>query len=130
MDRVNEIFNHLELNPEEYTEEEKINLILEVFYSTLTKIKAELFNNMVEKPLDIIGALIASLGGTPISHDDKEEKVEKIKDNYFNHILKYNDNPSQFFKDEIKIFHNVSEKLIRKIGKLYDLAEDNGIQNR
>lgn len=125
MDRVNEIFNHLELNPEEYTEEEKINLILEVFYSTLTKIKAELFNNMVEKPLDIIGALIASLGGTPISHDDKEEEVEKIKDNYFNYILKYNDNPSQFFKDEIKIFHNVSEKLIRKIGKLYDLAEDN-----
>jgi hypothetical protein len=38
--------------------------------------------------------------------------------------VKYENNPLGFFKAEIDKFHRVADQVIRKIGKLYDMAQD------
>jgi hypothetical protein len=57
-------------------------------------------------------------------NDDKDEKMDNIRNQFVRHISKYEENPKQFFKNEIKKFHIVADKMIRKIAKLYSIAKD------
>ena len=50
--------------------------------------------------------------------------MEQIKKNFRNFVAKYENNPLGFFKAEIDKFHRVSDQVIRKIGKLYDMVQD------
>jgi len=44
-------------------------------------------------------------------------------DNFIKNLEKFGDNYEKFFNYEIKMFHYVSDKMIRKLIKLYDLAK-------
>jgi hypothetical protein len=57
-------------------------------------------------------------------NDNKDEKMDNIRNQFVKHISKYEKNPNQFFKNEIKKFHIVADKMIRKIAKLYSMAKD------
>ena len=66
-------------------------------------------------------SFIRQLGGIV---DEDDIKVEQIKKNFRNFVAKYENNPLGFFKAEIDKFHRVSDQVIRKIGKLYDMVQD------
>ena len=56
--------------------------------------------------------------------DEDDIKVDQIKKNFRSFVAKYENNPLGFFKAEIDKFHRVADQVIRKIGKLYDMAQD------
>jgi len=52
-----------------------------------------------------------------------EGEKEIFFDNFIKNLEKFGDNYEKFFNYEIKMFHYVSDKMIRKLTKLYDLAK-------
>jgi hypothetical protein len=83
--------------------------------------KIEIFDEYVDRGQDSFLSFIRQLGGIV---DEDDIKVEQIKKNFRNFVAKYENNPLGFFKAEIDKFHRVSDQVIRKIGKLYDMAQD------
>ena len=97
-----------------------INIAALVFLSVANK-KIEIFDEYVDRGQDSFLSFIRQLGGIV---DEDDIKVEQIKKNFRNFVAKYENNPLGFFKAEIDKFHRVSDQVIRKIGKLYDMAQD------
>jgi hypothetical protein len=120
MDRVDELMNIIDEDPDKMTTEEKVDKVLKLVYINLGSKKLDIFNDMISRSSDLSG-----LSGFMIAFGiSLDPKVDKIKDQFFKHVTKYQNNPTQYFKDEIKNFHIVADKMIRKIAKLYSLAQD------
>lgn len=117
MDRVNEIMSMVDEDPDNMTPEEKVDKLLKIIYINLGNKKMQIFNNMMARSMGLFGGLMMSFG------IQTDPNIDKIKDQFFKHISKYQNNPKQFFKDEINNFHIVADKMIRKIAKLYDIAK-------
>jgi hypothetical protein len=100
------------------TTEEKIDFILRLVYINLGNAKMRLFDKYTEDR-SLLGMF--SLFGF---NDSKDEKMDNVRNQFVKHISKYEKNPIQFFKNEIKKFHIVADKMIRKIAKLYSMAKD------
>jgi esterase/lipase len=120
MDRVDEIMLMVDENPDIMTTEQKVDKVLNLVYFSLGNEKMDIFENMLTRSDDLSG-LFGFMNAFGISPDPK---INKIKEQFFNHISKYQNNVKQYFKDEIKNFHIVADKMIRKIAKLYSIAED------
>jgi hypothetical protein len=120
MDRVDEIMVMVDENPDIMTTEQKVDKVLNLVYFSLGNKKMDIFENMLTRSDDLSG-LFSFMSAFGISSDPK---IDKIKEQFFNHISKYQNNVKQYFKDEIKNFHIVADKMIRKIAKLYSIAED------
>jgi hypothetical protein len=118
MDRIDEIAAELDMDPESMTTEEKIDFILRLVYINLGNAKMRLFDKYTEDR-SLLGMF--SLFGF---NDSKDEKMDNVRNQFVKHISKYEKNPIQFFKNEIKKFHIVADKMIRKIAKLYSMAKD------
>ena len=126
MNRVDEILRMIKIDPSEMSEDEKINKILELYYINLVNTKLEVFAQYVDSQSDFIHELLSNFGG---SFSTTKPKIDDIKRQFQNHIIKYQNNPNQFFKDEIKNFHKVADQMIRKLSKLYASIEDNQATN-
>jgi hypothetical protein len=118
MDRIDEIMEMTGSNPNSMTEQEKVDNLLKLVYVNLGNSKIRLFDQYTEeKGLFALMNLFGNMGGN-------DEQMDKIRKQFIKYILKYEKNPKQFFKDEIRKFQMVADKMIRKIAKLYDMAKD------
>jgi UDP-2,3-diacylglucosamine pyrophosphatase LpxH len=121
MDRIDEIMEMTGSNPSSMTEQEKVDNLLKLVYVNLGNSKIRLFDKYTEdKSFGGLFGLMSIFGNM----GDDDEKLDKIRKQFIKYILKYEKNPKQFFKDEIKKFQMVADKMIRKIAKLYDMAKD------
>lgn len=125
MDRVDGILDAMDKNPENMTEDEKINEILRLLYVNLANTKLELFVRYIGNPMEGIMELFREFTGIA---DETELKVDKIKEKFQNYIVRYKDNPTQYFKDEIDKFHNVANQMIKKLSKLYAMAQEDAVK--
>ena len=124
MDRVDEIMEIIEKNPKSMTIDEKVDNLLNTIYISLSNSKINLFDDYTaDKSLKSLFGLMGSIFGGK-SDEDKDEKMDNIRKQFVNYVIKYEKNPKQFFKDEIKKFNMVGDKMIRKIAKLYDMAKN------
>jgi len=92
-----------------------IEKILEITYSSLLSSQARVTNSLLaskwaERLLGFTG--------------DKE----KFWNNYLASITKYGDDYDAYFRSEEKYFQKAATQVIKKISKLYDLAQDDEIQ--
>jgi hypothetical protein len=69
----------------------------------------------------------AQLGLLP-SHLKKDvkklQKTDEIRQKFLSQTMKYEKNPTKFFKDEIENFQYIANKMLKKISKLYAMAKD------
>jgi hypothetical protein len=121
LDTVNGIFDAIGVDTESMSDKDKVKKILELIYVNIANKKIDTFDNYVDRGQDSFLSFIRQLGGVV---DEEEVKVRQIKQNFRNFVAKYENNPLGFFKAEIDKFHRVSDQVIRKIGKLYDMAQD------
>ena len=56
------------------------------------------------------------------------EKKEKFLDAYETEILRFKNNPLRYFEFQEKKFKFVSEKMMKRLSKLYSLAKPNPIK--
>lgn len=104
------------------SDNEKIELILKLVYVNLANIKIDAFNSMIQNPYSSLKSILQSLNGNV---NPEREKIDKIRDKFYNYVSKYQNNPIDFFKNEINNFQNVGNQVIKKIGKLYHMTTKN-----
>ena len=127
MNRVDALLNHIGEDPEGMSENEKIDMVLNLVYVNLVNMRMGTFMEMISDKGDSVRDFLMQLTGQVpsfLKDEDEEKKMDKLRDKFFNYVTKFKDNPTQFFKDECEKFNYVSTKMLKKISKLYDLAKD------
>jgi len=123
MDRVDGLLEHIGEETEGKSEDEKIIMVLELVYVNLSNAKMENFEKYVltrqEHMFSKFGPFTQMIGGMQPS----ENKVKLLK-KYQNHVTKYANRETDFFKDECERFNYVATKLMKRISKIYALIPD------
>jgi hypothetical protein len=123
MKYVDRLLEHIDEDPTQMSDEEKIKSVLELVYVNLANLKSDIFDNYFytasEKLRNLFGDNNKNLFG-----DNKNLNKEKVRNNFNNHITKYRNREMDFFKDECERFNYVSTKLMKKISKIYSLIPD------
>ena len=124
MDEVDGLLDHVNFNTDNVNDSGKIKKVLEIVYTSLANEKINIFDKYTMGPLD--GLLGSIFGGSP---NEKGNTKENVRRKFVNHVIKYEGREIQFFKDECERFNYVATGMIKKIGKLYDMAKDNDEMN-
>lgn len=97
-----------------------IKLILELAYVNLVNQKGDLLKHLIlSAEKNLFARFMEDLGGFD-SESDKGRYFYKKMESF----AKYKNNPIDFYKDQIKMFNFVGNKMSKKIGKLYEMAQD------
>lgn len=126
MDRVDALLDHINEDTSQMTDQEKIKRVLELVYINLANIKLETFDEMVSSKEDSLKQFFKQLmGGVPsFISDDNEKNMEQLRQKFINSVIKYEKDPLKFFQVECEKFNYVATKMLKKIGKLYDMVKD------
>jgi hypothetical protein len=126
-DRMDALLEHIDEDPSNMTIDEKINRVLEVVYIDLVNNRMEMFVKMTEHHMDTMIKFGAQLGLLPPNLQGRVEELKKtdeIRQKFLNYTIKFKNNPTKFFENEIENFNFVSNKILKKISKLYAMAKD------
>jgi len=130
MDRVDRLLDHIGEYNENMSEDEKIKMILKLLYMNLVNTKVEFFDKMTSTPFDSLRSLFnQTFGGGILGRDEDEENLEKVRQKFINYLTKYEKNPIMFFKDRCEQLSYDANKIIKRLGKLYAMAEDDQPMN-
>ena len=130
MDRVDALLDHIGEYNENMSEDEKIEMILKLLYMNLVNTKVEFFDKMTSTPFDSLRSLFnQTFGGGILGVDEDEENLEKVRQKFINYLTKYEKNPIMFFKDRCEQLSYDANKIIKRLGKLYAMAEDDQPMN-
>jgi hypothetical protein len=97
--------------------EEIINDLINLAYTQFTNDKIETLEKYILRDNDYS---LKSLGMTSVNMDYFLKQVDKYQ--------KYSKNPKDFFNNEIKFLNFVGDKMIKKLGKLYSIANEDKTQ--
>jgi hypothetical protein len=126
MDRVNALLEHVNVDGlEDMSEDDKIKKVLEVIYGTLTNTRLDLFQDMTSIRQDDFLSMFKGLFGQDLRKDDPQQKgLEQVRNKFYNYAAKYKDNPVKFFEDEFENFNYTANKVLKRLSKIYALAQD------
>jgi hypothetical protein len=126
MDRVDALLEHLNIDGfEDMSEDDKIKKVLEIVYMTLTNTRLDIFQDMTTIKQDDLMSLFKDLFGQDLMKDDPQQKrLEQVRNKFYNYAAKYKDNPVKFFEDEFENFNYTANKVLKRLSKLYALAQD------
>jgi hypothetical protein len=109
--RIKFLFDKNGIDYNGLTDDEIIDRLLELFVNNLQVWEAEAVEDkLITHPLQ-------KLIGLP-------EESQKFFEKYLNSVKDYDGDFQRFFKDEEKKLHYVATNMIKKIAKLYDMAQD------
>lgn len=121
LDTVDKIFDEIDVDTEGMSDKDKVKKMLELIYVNIANKKIDIFDEYLNTGQNPFKLFLMQMGGIV---DEDDIKVDQIKKNFRSFVVKYENNPLGFFKAEIDKFHRVADQVIRKIGKLYDMAQD------
>ena len=122
MDRVDALIEHVGEDPSTMNDSEKIRRVLELVYINLVNNKMDIFVNMTStnneqlrnELLQMMGQKVNPMGG----------EIGDVRKKFFNYITKFKDKPTEFFKSEIENLNYNANKILKRISKLYAMAQD------
>ena len=126
-ERMDKLIEHIGEDPSNMTIEEKIDRVLEIVYIDLVNNRMEIFVKMTQHGMDDMLKFGSQFGLLPKElHNDVEKlkKTDEVRQKFLNQTVKYQNNPTKFFEDEFEKFNYVANKIIKRIIKLYSMAED------
>jgi hypothetical protein len=119
MPKVDEIIRMFGDDPNVMDTTDKVREILNIVQINLINQKIDTFNEFVGSPTTNIMNMFRMFGGNV---PKEYEEVEKVKENFYNYVTKFEGRPLDFFKKEFNRFNTVSNKTIRKLSKLYAMT--------
>lgn len=119
MTKVDEIIRMFGDDPNVMDTTDKVREILNLVQINLINQKIDTFNEFVGSPTTNIMNMFRMFGGNV---PKEYEEVEKVKENFYNYVTKFEGRPLDFFKQEFNRFNTVSNKTIRKLSKLYAMT--------
>jgi predicted CopG family antitoxin len=126
-ERLDALLEHINDDPSNMTIDEKIKRVLEVVHIDLVNNKMDLFVEMTSHSSDNFLRMALDIGLLPPNAEKNIEglkKTNEIRQKFFNYAIKYQKNPTKFFENEFKNFNFVANKMLKKISKLYAMAND------
>jgi hypothetical protein len=124
MDRVDGLLKHAGQDISDMTEEEKIKKVLTLVYVNIVNGKVGIFDDMTSDDIDPFTSRLKQMFGMSVPQEQNSIEKDKVRRKFINHVAKYENNPIKFFVDECERFNYVATKVIKKIGKLYDMVTD------
>ena len=126
MDRVDALLEHIGADPENMSENEKIDEVLNLVYVNLVNLRMGIFNDMISDKADEIRNFLKLMSKNVPSfmEDDDKEKMDNLRSKFLNYLIKFQNDPTEFFVDECEKFNYISTKMLKKISKLYAMAKD------
>lgn len=124
MDRVDGLLNHAGQDISDMGEEEKIKKVLTLVYINIVNGKVDIFDDMTSDDMDPFTSSLKLMFGISVPQEQNSVEKDKVRRKFINHVAKYERNPIKFFVDECERFNYISTKVIKKLGKLYDMATD------
>ena len=126
MNKVDNLLEHVNVDGlEDMSEDDKIKKVLEVIYGTLTNARLDIFQDMTSNKQDELMDMFKDLFGQDLKKDDPQQKgLEQVRNKFFNYAAKYKDNPVKFFEDEFENFNYTANKVLKRLSKIYALAQD------
>lgn len=96
------------------TDDERIKIFLNLFYQVLTSHKVRTYDNLIFSGINPLSIMFGTV---------EANEAQEMVDNYVKRAQKYK-NYEDFFVNEEKRFNFVGEKMLRKLGKLYDMIDN------
>ena len=126
MDRVDALLEHVNVDGlEDMSEDDKIKKVLQVIYGTLTNTRLDIFQDMTSIRQDDFLSMFKDLFGQDLKKNDPQQKgLEQVRNKFYNYAAKYKDNPVKFFEDEFENFNYTANKVLKRLSKIYALAQD------
>ena len=126
MDRVDALLEYIGADPENMSENEKIDEVLNLVYVNLVNLRMGIFNDMISDKADEIRNFLKLMSKNVPSfmEDDDKEKMDNLRTKFLNYLIKFQNNPTGFFEAECEKFNYISTKMLKKISKLYAMAKD------
>ena len=126
MNRVDALLEHIGTDPENMSENEKIDEVLNLVYVNLVNLRMGIFNDMISDKADEIRNFLKLMSKNVPSfmEDDDKEKMDNLRSKFLNYLIKFQNDPTEFFEAECEKFNYISTKMLKKISKLYALAKD------
>jgi predicted CopG family antitoxin len=110
---------------EDMSEDEKIKKVLFMVYATLTNTRLDIFQEMTANKKDDLMDMFKDLFGQDLrKNDPQQKKLDQVRNKFYNYAAKYKDNPVKFFEDEFENFNYTANKVLKRLSKIYALAQD------
>jgi hypothetical protein len=120
LDKINRLLNHIGLDHEKMSDNEKISKVLELVYINIVNAKVNIFDDHFYNAKDKLDQLFSQIMGSSVVNKEKE----KIRNKYLSRIIRYQNDPVKFFRDECNNFNKLGNQMIKKISKIYSLIPD------
>jgi hypothetical protein len=91
MNRVDALLNHIGEDPEGMSENEKIDMVLNLVYVNLVNMRMGTFMEMISDKGDSVRDFLMQLTGQVpsfLKDEDEEKKMDKLRDKFFNYVTK------------------------------------------
>ena len=126
MNRVDALLEYIGADPENMSENEKIDEVLNLVYVNLVNLRMGIFNDMISDKADEIRNFLKLMSKNVPSfmEDDDKEKMDNLRSKFLNYLIKFQNDPTGFFEAECEKFNYISTKMLKKISKLYAMAKD------
>jgi hypothetical protein len=122
MGRVDALLDHFGDDTSNMTDDEKIKRVLELVYINLVNNKMEIFMDMTTNRREELENQLRQMMGQPV--DPMKGDIGDVRKKFFNYITKFRDKPIEFFKSEIENLNYTANKILKRISKLYAMAQD------
>lgn len=124
IDLVKQRLNKNNIPTEGMTPDEIANHIERIVLTNLANNKVSAIRDLLNSQEDITTAIRRLTGRYSDEDEEQEEAIEKYYNNIIDDIQKELNNPKKFYLKREKMFIFESEKLMRKISKLFSMAPD------
>jgi hypothetical protein len=122
MDRVDALLDHVGDDASNMTDSEKIRRVLELVYINLVNNKMQIFMDMTSDRGEELRNELLKMMGREVNPMSGE--IGDVRKKFFNYITKFRDKPTEFFKSEIENLNYNANKILKRISKLYAMAQD------
>jgi hypothetical protein len=130
MNRVDALLDHINEYDENMSEEQKISRVLEVTYISVVNTRMEIFVNMTEHGMDDLIRMGGLLGNLPSFMKNRLEglkKTDEVRDKFLKYTMRFKKDPIKFFENECEHFNYTATKILKRIGKIYSLAQEDEV---
>jgi hypothetical protein len=122
---VESFLKHVSIDYTNMSDEEKVNASLKKFYQIVSRRRKDFLNDvMMDSQSDLMILLASALGiaDNIVKAGDSEAKIKAMK-KINKHINSYNDYVD-FYQKELSEIKIAATNTLKKLSKLYSLAED------
>ena len=129
VEKIKESLNQNKIGTDGLSEEQVADLIEELMLNNIFSAKSETLDNLLEDPKysaydNELMRMVAKMTGRAIEEDPDLEEKRRFMKSFAERMKKDMKDPKKYFENKERMFNFESNKLLKKISKLFSMATD------